>query len=118
MHSRARQLLQMLVASPEALSRNRHFSLFEGRVAAEVRRRAALLRFIRDRLLSGEAVLVETMERSEEHRLVLRFDSDATQETWLSATEMDVLYKALEEGRAPDALLAKLSDGGVVEHGC
>lgn len=118
MHSRARQLLQMLVASPEALSRNRHFSLFEGRVAAELRRRAALLRYLRDRLLSGEAVLVEVLKRSVERGLVLRFDTGATQETWLSATEMDVLGKALEERHAPAALLAQLYDGGVVEHGC
>lgn len=118
MHSRARQLLQMLVASPEALSRNRHFSLFEGRVAAELRRRASLIRFLRDRLLSDEAVLVEVMARSAERGLVLRFDSGATQETWLSATEMDVLRKALEESAAPATLLAQFSDGGVVEHGC
>ena len=107
MHERARQLLELLVESPDAMSRNRHFGLFEDARAADIRRRAAHLRRLRDNLLSQEAILVDTSWEGSSLTLSLRYDSGIEQKTWLNGDEAQILKKSLIS-KAPAQIRAQL----------
>lgn len=107
MHERARQLLRLLVESPDSLSRNRHFSLFEDERAAEIRRRASLLRLLRDRLLEDGAQLEASAWVDGKRMLRLRYASGLIQQTWLEAEEADLLKSVLVDS-ASDVLKAQL----------
>lgn len=107
MHKRARQLLKLLVDTPEALSRNRHFSLFEMDEAAEIRRQAARIRQIRDDIRARDAHVVDVMRRADEVGVHLQFHSGAVQQAWLTAVEAEILKNSLEGDVSP-SILARL----------
>lgn len=91
------------------MSRNQHFSLFEDPIAADIRRRAAYLRQIRDSLLQG-AVLERVARTAETVELQLRHTSGLSQRTRLRFDEARILADALG-GAAPVSLVQSLEDG-------
>jgi hypothetical protein len=68
-------LLCALILAPRTFPRNRYFALFEGKVAARVRRRAARIRGIVRQLLSagGERAEITGEQVLEDGRLLIRY---------------------------------------------